>query len=226
MGGVRRARLRPEAGLLNLRKAMDVYVGLRPAPARRLSNAQRGGGPERDQPLRPDQRNLGYRANARRPRASRCPARLADAPLAAQLVLEVLDGIGECRRRRAPSPAGAIARSSNWPAGPTKGRPTRSSWSPGCSPTSMWHRRERPLAADGLGGDARRWGKRGQGMGGCAQFDRVGGRHTIGRKQMQRNGRANAACHRRPAPRSSTGCVRRPRRPAAGSARPSGRLCQ
>src|SRR5690349_5293628 len=32
-------------------------------------------------------------------------------------------------------PASARARSSSCPAGPTKGRPWRSSWSPGCSPT-------------------------------------------------------------------------------------------
>src|ERR1700722_3872089 len=32
-------------------------------------------------------------------------------------------------------PASANASSRSFPAGPTKGRPTRSSWSPGCSPT-------------------------------------------------------------------------------------------
>lgn len=31
----------------------------------------------------------------------------------------------------------ASARVRSWPAGPTKGRPVRSSWSPGCSPISM-----------------------------------------------------------------------------------------
>src|SRR5580658_7413492 len=34
-------------------------------------------------------------------------------------------------------PASANASSRSFPAGPTKGRPTRSSWSPGCSPTIM-----------------------------------------------------------------------------------------
>ena len=34
-------------------------------------------------------------------------------------------------------PSSASARSSSWPAGPTKGRPCRSSWSPGCSPTNI-----------------------------------------------------------------------------------------
>src|SRR5688572_31920123 len=34
-------------------------------------------------------------------------------------------------------PTSANARSSSLPAGPTNGNPARSSWSPGCSPTSM-----------------------------------------------------------------------------------------
>ena len=36
------------------------------------------------------------------------------------------------------------------PAGPTKGRPARSSWSPGCSPTNTIAARLRPFAKDGL----------------------------------------------------------------------------
>ena len=34
-------------------------------------------------------------------------------------------------------PAASSASSKSWPAGPTNGSPARSSWSPGCSPTSM-----------------------------------------------------------------------------------------
>jgi hypothetical protein len=43
------------------------------------------------------------------------------------------------------TPATRSAASSTRPAGPTNGRPCRSSWSPGCSPTSMIAAREGPL---------------------------------------------------------------------------------
>jgi hypothetical protein len=56
-----------------------------------------------------------------------------DAPLAALLELEMLDGVGDVGLA---TPASASARSSSFPAGPTKGLPAMSSWSPGCSPTS------------------------------------------------------------------------------------------
>src|SRR5688500_1152854 len=41
-------------------------------------------------------------------------------------------------------PAASNARSSSLPAGPTNGRPARSSWSPGCSPTSITSADARP----------------------------------------------------------------------------------
>ena len=41
-------------------------------------------------------------------------------------------------------PSCSSARSSNLPAGPTNGRPCKSSWSPGCSPTSMSRARSGP----------------------------------------------------------------------------------
>ena len=63
--------------------------------------------------------------------------RLVDAALAAQLELEVLDGIGDVDLSSRAMPSSASARSNSWPAGPTKGRPCRSSWSPGCSPTNI-----------------------------------------------------------------------------------------
>ena len=56
--------------------------------------------------------------------------------ISAQLPTEVLDGIGDVKRR-AIDARRSRARSSSWPAGPTNGLPDKSSWSPGCSPTSI-----------------------------------------------------------------------------------------
>jgi hypothetical protein len=69
--------------------------------------------------------------------ASRCPAVLWMRRLPRSSYLKCFTALARYTLSRA-QPSCAMARSSSWPAGPTKGRPARSSWSPGCSPTSMW----------------------------------------------------------------------------------------
>ena len=61
---------------------------------------------------------------------------LVDAPLAAPDEFEMLDRVGDVDRR-AVDPGLRPAPHRKAPAGPTNGRPARSSWSPGCSPTNM-----------------------------------------------------------------------------------------
>jgi len=57
-----------------------------------------------------------------------------NAALAARLPLEVLDDVRDVDLASL-DPRVLEALSKSFPAGPTKGLPWRSSWSPGCSPT-------------------------------------------------------------------------------------------
>ena len=110
----------------------------------------RRGGAERDDERRADQRQLLLQP----PAAGGDLAAIGlvvDAPLAAPHELEMLDRVGDVGARARSTPASASARSKICPAGPTNGRPARSSWSPGCSPTNRIARIQRPFAEHGLG---------------------------------------------------------------------------
>ena len=87
---------------------LQTVVTLLPAPAlacdRHLAAEQRArrSGAERDRSLRPDQRDLAFQpVQAGRRLALR--RRLVDAPLAAQLELEMLDRVGEVELIAAPA---------------------------------------------------------------------------------------------------------------------------
>ena len=78
------------------------------------------------------------------------PRALVDAPLAALGVAEVLDRVGDVGELAID--AGLLERlvEHRGPAGPTNGWPSRSSRSPGCSPTSIASASRESLAEDGL----------------------------------------------------------------------------
>jgi hypothetical protein len=88
-----------------------------------------------DQHARLDDREFGV--EPRPARSDLRPVRLlVDPPLPARSPFEVLDRVGDVDLR-AIDPASSSASSKSLPAGPTKGLPALSSWSPGCSPTNI-----------------------------------------------------------------------------------------
>ena len=115
----------------------DAATGrARGSPPPRSHQLARRGRAEGDQRRRIDQLDLALEP-VQAGRGLLLRRRLVDPALAAQLELEVLDGVGDVDRRALDRRAPRGRASNSWPAGPTKGRPCRSSWSPGCSPTNI-----------------------------------------------------------------------------------------
>src|SRR5579872_6090641 len=71
-------------------------------------------------------------------------------------------------------PTSARASFSNRPAGPTKGRPSRSSWSPGCSPTK---------AMSAPSGPSPSTGRLAPGVGGSEAVERLQGLRLLVRRE-------------------------------------------
>ena len=129
-------------------RRFDERPAMRGHLERSAEQRLRGGRTETDDRLRPHERNLSIQPwtagrNLRRARL------LVDAALASRLPLEVLHDVGDVDIVASDARLGQ--RLVEQSAGRSdEGMASRSSWSPGCSPTSIRRRRAGPFAEDGL----------------------------------------------------------------------------